>query len=358
MDAVGANPGRSGHRLSIDAGRILYEAREAIALLFNIDDPLGIAFTKNATEALNMALFGLLRPGDHVITSCLEHNSVARPLRYLEQQGVELTALNLHQSAEAARHLVRSSIKPNTRAIVVNHASNVTGAIAPLAAINHIAREHGLVTVVDAAQTAGAYPVSVDTLGIDLLAFTGHKSLLGPQGTGGLYVRPGVELRPFILGGTGSSSESDRQPHFMPDYLESGTPNTVGFAGLLAAIGYIRNIGLETITGIEDTHRRYFVEGLRNIEGVRIHGDEDGIDRTPTVSITITGLSPSEVGFILDDEFGIMVRVGLHCSPWAHEHTGTYPSGTVRFGLGVFTTKKDIDHTLCAIDKIASRGTG
>lgn len=332
---------------------MLYDTRDALAALFNIEDPLNIVFTKNATEALNIAIFGLIMPGDHVITSFFEHNSVARPLRYLEQRGVEFTRIDLHHhDPEPALRAVRGAIRQNTRALIVNHASNVTGAVAPLGVLGKAAHDAGVVFIVDSAQTAGAHPIDVEALKIDLLAFTGHKGLLGPQGTGGLYVDSNIRLAPFILGGTGSASESDTQPHFMPDFLESGTPNTVGLAGLKASVEDIIERGVVETMRREDALRLRFVDGLRAIAGVRFFGHGDGAEHMPTISLVFDDLNPSEAGYALDNEFNIMVRVGLHCSPWAHEYLGTYPEGTVRFSFGRYTTEQDIEYALTAIDKL------
>ena len=234
---IGGSPGRSGHRLSIEAGRIVLEAREAVAQLFGVDDPFRIVFTKNATEALNIAFRGLLNAGDHVITSSMEHNSVMRPLRTLEGEGVEVSVLPCSVRGELDPETIPPAIRPNTKAIILTHASNVTGTILPIGEAGRVAREHGLVLIVDAAQTAGILPIAVEAMGIDLLAFTGHKSLFGPPGTGGLYIREGMEarIRPLMTGGTGSRSEFEEQPLFLPDKFEAGTPNTIGLAAWLPA---------------------------------------------------------------------------------------------------------------------------
>src|SRR4030042_1812323 len=249
MRNIGASPGRSGHRLSIEEGRIIYETREALARLLGIDNPMQIVFTSNATEALNLALRGILHPGDHVITSSMEHNSVMRPLRALEREGVEITVVNCSPEGFLAPKDVERAIKPNTRLITLNHASNVVGTILPIAEVGQIAHHHGVLFMVDAAQTVGCYPIDVEAMNIDLLALSGHKGLYGAQGTGGLYLRRGIEreLQPLIYGGTGSQSEHEYQPDFLPDKYESGTPNTAGLAGLGAGVRFVLEHGVTEI---------------------------------------------------------------------------------------------------------------
>lgn len=353
-DQAGANPGRSGHRLSVEAGRILYETRELLSTLFGIDDPLNVVFALNATMALNIALMGLLVEGDHVITSSMEHNSVARPLRFLETQGVELTMVPCDsETGELNAKDVAQAIKPNTKLVALIHASNVCGTILPLAEVGKITRAKGISLLVDAAQTAGAYPIDVEELGIDFLAFTGHKSLFGPQGTGGLYVRPGLKLKPLLRGGTGSRSEEDKQPEFMPDRLESGTPNTVGVAGLRAGAKFILEEGLGKIVKHKKELTLKFLEGLKEIKGVTVYGKKKAEDRAAIVSLNIAGKMCSEVGQVLDEKYGILVRCGLHCAPWAHQTLGTHPQGTVRFSFGYFNTPADVDLALSALAEIA-----
>jgi len=356
LNHVGANPGRSAHRLAVDSGRIVYNAREAVAELFNAPDPLRVVFGSNATEALNLALRGLLRPGDHVITSSMEHNSVMRPLRALERQGVEVTVVRC--SSEGFLHPpdVESAIRPNTKLIVLNHASNVVGTILPIAEVGGIARRYNLLLLVDAAQTAGTYLIDVEADKIDLLAFTGHKSLLGPMGTGGLYIGERVKLRelePLTRGGTGSRSEFEEQPDFLPDLCESGTPNAVGLAGLEAGVRWVLEQRVDEIRRHEVELTQRLIEGLSAIPGVTVHGGHDAQRQTATISFNIKGLSPSEVGLRLDEEYGILCRVGLHCAPAAHKTIGTFPAGTVRFGLGVFNTLEEVETALEAIRQLA-----
>ncbi len=342
---IGASPGRSGHA-----------AREAVAELFAAPDPLRVVFGSNVTEALNLALNGLLQPGDHVITGSLEHNSVMRPLRALERGGVRVTAVPCSATGELDPQDLEAAIGPDTRLIVLNHASNVVGTILPVAEVGRIARQHSLLLLVDAAQTAGAYPIDMQAEAIDLLAFTGHKSLYGPMGTGGLIIGARVDVRrlaPLKRGGTGSRSEREEQPEFLPDLCESGTPNAVGLAGLAASVRWLLAQGVTTIRSHEVALTRQLLAGLTAIPGVTVYGTEDAERQTATVSINIAGLEPSEVGLRLDDEHGIMCRVGLHCAPAAHRTLGTFPGGTVRFGLGAFNTADEVAAALHAVATLA-----
>jgi len=356
VNDVGANPGRSAHRLAVDSGRIVYNAREAVAGLFNAPDPLRVVFGPNVTEALNLALHGLLRPGDHVITSSMEHNSVMRPLRALERQGVEVTVVRCSPQGFLDPADVEAAVRPNTVMIALNHASNVVGTLLPVAEVGHIARRHGLLLLVDAAQTGGAYPIDVQADGIDLLGFTGHKSLYGPMGTGGLVIGERVDvarMEPLKQGGTGSRSEHEEQPGFLPDLCESGTPNAVGLAGLEAGVRWVLERGVDAIRAHEVELAQRLVDGLRGISGVTVCGGLDATRQTATVSFNITGMEPSEVGLRLDEEYGIMCRVGLHCAPAAHKTIGTFPVGTVRFGLGAFNTLEEVDAAVAAVGRLA-----
>ena len=353
---VGAHPGRSGHNLSISAARVIFEAREAVASLFHIEDTLGVVFTKNATESLNIVIAGLLKPGDHVVTSSMEHNSVMRPLRAAQARGVDLTVVSCSAAGELDPAEMAAALRPETKAIILTHASNVTGTIMPVTEVGLVARQHGVVFCVDAAQTAGSVPIDVEAMNIDLLAFTGHKSLYGPQGTGGLYIGGGLEKRidPLMTGGTGSASEFETQPLFLPDKYEPGTPNTPGIAGLLAGVRFVASQGVDAIRAHETGLARELVEGLRAIEGVRVCGTADPARSVPVVSFLVEGRSPSDVAMILDEEFGIMSRPGLHCAPSAHRTILTFPQGTVRFSLGRFNTKAEVRYALDAVSRIAS----
>jgi cysteine desulfurase family protein len=356
LEAVGANPGRSAHRQAIESGRIVYGAREAVCELFHAPDPLRLVFTKNVTEALNLALQGLLRSGDHVITSSMEHNSVMRPLRALQRAGVGVTVVECSPQGVLDPADVQAAIRSETRLIVLNHASNVVGTLLPVADVGAICRQHGLLLLVDAAQTAGAYPLDVQAEQVDLLAFTGHKSLGGPTGTGGLIVGERVDeaqMEPLIQGGTGSRSEHEIQPDFLPDRCESGTPNVVGLAGLQAGVRRVLERGVESIRAHEVALSRALLDGLRAIPGVTVYGTRDPERQTATVAFNIAGMSPSEAGLRLDDEFGILCRVGLHCAPAAHKTIGTFPDGTVRFGLGAFNTAEEVGLAVDAVRQLA-----
>jgi cysteine desulfurase / selenocysteine lyase len=356
IDEVGANPGRAGHRRAVEAGRIVYNAREAVAELFNAPDPLRIAFGLNVTEALNLALRGLLRPGDHVITSSMEHNSVMRPLRALEREGIEVMVVQCSPEGFLDPADVEAAIRPHTRMVVLNHASNVVGTLLPVAEVGRICRRHDLLFLVDAAQTGGAYPVDVQADAIDLLGFTGHKSLGGPMGTGGLIVGERVDekrMEPLKRGGTGSRSEREEQPDFMPDMYESGTPNAVGLAGLEVGVRWVLERGVEAIRAHEVALTQRLIAGLCAVPGVTVYGCRDAELQTATVSFNIVGMEPSEVGLRLDDEYGVMCRVGLHCAPAAHRTLGTFPVGTVRFGLSAFNTPDEVEAALVAVGELA-----
>jgi len=356
MRYIGASPGRSAHRLSIEAGRIIYETRESLAQLFGTDDPMHIIFTSNATEALNLALRGILHPGDHVITSSMEHNSVMRPLRAMERKGVEITVVNCSPEGFLDSQDIERAIKPNTKLITLNHASNVVGTILPVAEVGQIARHHDVLFMVDAAQTVGCYPIDVETMNIDLLAFSGHKGLYGPQGVGGLYLRKGMEQRiePLTYGGTGSHSEYEYQPDFLPDKYESGTPNTVGLAGLGAGVRFVLSQGVSSMQRKEETLTQLLLQGLKAIPRVTVYGDSDTRRQVAVVSFNISGLTPSEVAMQLEEGYQIMCRAGLHCSPAAHKTMGTFPQGTIRLSPGHFTSPEDIEITLEAVQEIAT----
>lgn len=357
MRKIGANPGRSGHRLSVEAARVIYDTREKLARLFNITDPLRIVMTQNATEGLNIAIFGLLKSGDHVITSSMEHNSVMRPLRTVERRGVELTVISCDREGLIDPAHVNGAVKKNTRAIFMTHASNVTGGVMPIADIGRIARERGLVFCVDAAQTAGSYSLDVVKMNIDVLAFTGHKSLFGPSGTGGLYIREGLEksIEPIYVGGTGSRSEVEEQPEFMPDRYEAGTPNTVGIAGLQAGVDFVLSRGVDQIKRQEARWVKMFIEGLKSMPGIILYGHASVDQRTPVVSFNIEGTDPAVVALQLDERFEIMSRSGIHCAPSAHKTIGTYPQGAVRFSFSYFNTEEQIIKALEALNKISKR---
>ena len=358
MEEIGANPGRSGHHLSIEAARIIYETREALSVCFNVRDPSRIVFTLNATESINLALKGLLKPGTHVITSSMEHNSVMRPLRDLEEKGVALSIVPCSEVGSLDPQDVERKIQLNTRMIILNHASNVIGTLLPIGEVGRIARKHNLLFLVDAAQTAGAFPIDLEKEKIDLLAFTGHKSLYGPQGTGGLVIGERVkekEMTPLKQGGTGSRSEFEEQPDFLPDRFESGTPNGVGIAGLLAGVQFVLKKGIEQIRQHEIGLIQKLIKGLKEIPRVKLYSPENSADRIATLSFNIRELSPSDVAFRLEKEFGILCRPGLHCAPSAHRTIGTFPEGTVRFGLSFFNVEEETQTAIEAVTRISQQ---
>lgn len=359
MLAVGGSAGRSGHRLSQEAARVVFECREALATLFGAPEARRIVFTLNATQALNTAIYGILRPGDRALATSMEHNSTMRPLRDLARRGViSLEALRCDGAGRLDLNRLEEALRGRPRLLAVVHASNVSGTIQPLREIGALTRAAGTLLLVDAAQSAGALPIDVVADNVDLLAFTGHKALFGPQGTGGLWVRDGVEPEPLFRGGTGSNSEQEEQPDFWPDRFESGTQNAVGLAGLLAGVSFIAETGLARIRAHEVALTMRLLDGLRDIEGISLYGPERAAERSPATSVTFAGLVPSEAGFLLEEGFGVLTRVGLHCAPAAHRTIGTYPQGTVRFAPGYFTTKEDIDAALEGCRYLAAKKRG
>jgi len=347
-----ANPGRGGHHLSLEAGRLVMECREAVARFFHIRDAARIAFTANATEAINLGLFGLLNPGDKVVTTSMEHNAVVRPLRALSDRGVDVVRVAADHDGIVSPADIKNACTSGTRLLVMNHCSNVTGTLQAIEEIGPWCREQGIVFMVDAAQSAGIFPIDVEQMAIDLLAVPGHKSLLGPTGTGLLYVHPEIELRPLLFGGTGNFSQSETQPEEMPERLESGTLNTVGLAGLLAGISFLEETGLDKVRRHEKTLLDELVKGLRSIEDVILYGPLQTERHGGALSFNIKNLDPSLLGFRLDREYGICCRVGLHCAPEAHRTIGTLPEGTVRLSPGYFNSPAEIDQTLRAIREI------
>ena len=355
MEQAGGNPGRSGHRLSIAAGRMVYEAREAVADLFHVADPQRVILTANATHALNLALRGYLRSGDRVVTTGVEHNAVMRPLHALEREGVLLTVVPGATDGSLDLEAMRRALVAGARLVVATHANNVTGTILPIPEVAALAHAAGALLLVDAAQTAGAVPIDLPAGGIDLLAFTGHKALCGPPGTGGLVLGGQVDaaaLAPLVRGGTGSRSESEEQPEDLPDKFEGGTPNGVGIAGLGAGVRFVLDRGVETIRDHEIELTTGLLDGLQAIPGVRAYGPTDPQHRTAVVSFTVSGRHVSELGLRLDEEHGVLCRVGLHCAPATHRTIGTFPSGTVRMAPGSFTTRRQVETAVEAVRKV------
>ena len=353
----GGNPGRGSHSMAVAARETVEETRLLVARLINAPEMERVIFTLNCTDALNLGLKGLLKPGDHVITSCIGHNSVVRPLRKLEQQGVKITRLPpCPEFGVVSAQDIEEAITRDTKLVVVTHASNVTGVIQPVKEYGVVARKYNLVFMVDAAQTAGKYPIDVQAGNIDLVAFSGHKGLLGPPGTGVLYVGNRVDLDSLREGGTGSYSELEEQPATLPYRYESGTVNSVGISGLGAGLKYIFSEGLERIRAHEQYLINRLIEGLANIPKVILYRAKDGSKQAPVISFTIEGYEPGEVGNILDQAFDIKVRTGLHCAPAAHKTLGTYPLGTIRLSPGYFNTVEEINTTLQALEKITKAG--
>jgi cysteine desulfurase family protein len=348
------NPGRSGHKLSLSAGRCIEKTRMLLAKLFNIPNPASIVFTLNTTDALNLALKGILRPGDQVIISSLEHNSVARPVEALIRRGVECARAPSSPLSGTDPGDLRAAFRRNTRLVAMTHVSNVTGTINPVEEIGALCRERGILFLVDAAQSAGVLPIDVRRMNIDLLAFPGHKGLLGPQGTGGLYIREGLVLETLREGGTGSRSESLAQPAESPGRYESGTANTAGIAALGEGVNMILTEGPEAIGRREALLVSRLIEGLGSLPGITLYGPPPGADRSAVLSLTLEHTDPVQAAMILDNTFDIAVRGGLHCAPEAHRTLGTLEAGgTLRLSPGYFTTEADIDCCVRALREIA-----
>jgi len=352
----GSSPGRGGHKMSIQTERLIFETREKIASFFNIPNSSNVIFTFNVTMGINLALKGFLKAGDHVLTSSMEHNAVMRPLKRLENPplgGISKTVVQCSKEGFLNSKDIEREIKPNTKLIIITHASNVVGTILPIREVGEIAREKGIAFFVDAAQSAGLLPIDVQRDNIDMLGCTGHKSLFGPQGTGFLYIKDGLDIKPLIEGGTGSNSESDEMPDFFPDKFQAGTLNTPGIAGLGAGIEFIQKEGLKNIRAKELHLTTEIMNGLKNIKGVKLYGSLNPLDRVAVVSFNIEGKDPADVGNILNEKYDIMSRVGLHCAPNAHRTIGTFPEGTVRVSVGYFNTEGDIDKLIKAVKDIA-----
>ncbi|MGH4120191.1 aminotransferase class V-fold PLP-dependent enzyme [Clostridium sp.] len=346
-----ANPGRSSHNMAIESDMKIMEARESIARLFNIENPLNIIFTKNATEALNIGIKGLLKSGDHVISTCIEHNSVLRPLNTMSKNNVEVTFLNISKDGYLDIDELKKYIKLETKAIIINHASNVLGTVQDINAIGHIAKDHGIIFMVDASQSAGNIKIDVTADNIDIMAFPGHKSLLGPQGTGGLYVNGAINLNKYTEGGTGSNSNSMEQPDFLPDKFESGTLNTPGLVGLCEGVKFIEKTGVESIHNHEMSLLQCLFEELNKLRFIKIYGPNNCKNRCSVVSLNIEGFESSEVGYLLN-EHGIAVRTGYHCAPLIHSIINTKNMGTVRISPGYFNTFSDIYALVASIKYI------
>lgn len=352
MENYGANPGRAGHKLAMRAGREIYECRENIAKLLNVSNPMSIVFTHNATDSLNLAIKGVVKSGDHIITTSIEHNSVIRPIKALEKNGVENTIVKCDKYGYLDPNDIKKAIKPNTKLIVTTHASNVCGTIVDIESVGNIAKENNVLYLVDASQTLGVYDIDIQKINVDMIAAPGHKCLLGPQGTGMLYIRDGLEVNILKEGGTGSNSEDLFQPNMMPDRYESGTHNTPGIAGLNAGVKFILETGIDKIRKHEEELCEYMLTKLTEVPNIKIYGPLDSKKRAAVISINIGDIDSGEITFILDDMYEIATRSGIHCSPLAHKTLGTLRQGTVRFSLGYFNTKDDIYKAVEALKEI------
>lgn len=350
---LGANPGRSGHHASLEAARLIHDAREGVAALLNVADSSRVVFTFNASHALNAAFYGFLKPGDHVVTSSMEHNSVLRPLHDLStSRGIEVSYLQADGEGLIDPAAVAAAITPKTTLVALTHGSNVCGSLVDAEAVGEICRSLGVKFLLDASQTVGALPVDVESFKVDMLAAPGHKGLLGPQGTGILYVREGIELTPFILGGTGFSSESLEMPSMMPERLEGGTLNTPGIAGLGAGVEYLAAFGVEKVRAKELEIIEYLTLEFAKRPEIITYGPTDPQKRVAVFSFNLRGRDGAHVGYVLDEVFNIAVRVGLHCAPQAHRTLGSYPEGTVRASFGPFNTVEDGARLVGALDRI------
>lgn len=347
------NSGRGAHLPTLNASRLIYDTREKLAALFGIGEPSRIAFTCNATEALNIAIGGLVAPGDHVITTACEHNSVLRPLYRKEREGAGLTIVAADEKGRIDYDELEQSCRTNTKAVVITHASNLTGNVTDIERVAEFTKRHGIALVVDASQTAGALPIDVQKTGIDILCFTGHKGLMGPQGTGGIYVREGIALSPLKVGGSGVHSFDREHPSDMPTALEAGTLNGHGIAGLNAALSFLERVGVEEIHRREDKLARLFTERIRTIPGIVIYGDLDAKLRAPIVSVNVGDVDSAIVSDILWEDYGICVRAGAHCAPLMHRALGTTEQGAVRFSFSYFNTEKEVEQAACALREIA-----
>ncbi|GAB6137155.1 aminotransferase class V-fold PLP-dependent enzyme [Halanaerobaculum tunisiense] len=353
MRQKAANPGRAGHQMAAQAGEVVWQTRNLIADFFNATSSQEIILTKNATEALNLALQGYLETGDHVVTTSLAHNSILRPLKELEPE-IELTIVPADNRGQVKLEQIQNSLQENTKLVAVSHASNVTGYLLPLAELGELVADKDIRLLVDAAQTAGVYPIDVQQMKIDLLAFTGHKSLFGPPGTGGLYLKEDIELNPLLTGGTGSNSEDIYQPRIRPDRYESGTPNTVGLAGLQSGVEFILEQGLADIRQHEKKLVKYLVTELEQIPEVNLYRPTEIENQVQLLSVNFGTEDAGEVGYVLDKAFDVAVRTGLHCAPLAHRSLGTFEQGTVRFSVGYFNTLEEIKKVVEISQEIAA----
>ncbi|WP_111620327.1 aminotransferase class V-fold PLP-dependent enzyme [Paenibacillus pabuli] len=355
LDVAGANPGRGSHRMAVQASRVVFGARKAISTLLGVRNANDIAMGSNTTEALNLAIQGWLREGDHVIATMAEHNSVRRPLEYMRRsRNVEVDYVPVNAAGQIDLVQFARLFRSNTRLVVCTHSSNLLGSILPIGEIALMCQKHQVTFLVDAAQSAGIIPVDVKQLGIDMLAFPGHKGLLGPQGTGGLYIAPELDVQPLLHGGTGSQSEAIEQPLVRPDRYEAGTPNTVGIAGLAAGVQHVLELTPEFIYKQEWDLTQRMMDGLSSVHGIRMLGPKIGQARTGLLSFTVEGYDSAQLAFQLDRNYGIAVRSGFHCTPLAHESAGTTASGAVRASVGYSTSREDVDALIEAVIELTA----
>ncbi|MBE9913616.1 aminotransferase class V-fold PLP-dependent enzyme [Paenibacillus donghaensis] len=356
MVEAAANPGRGSHHMAVQASRVLFDTRKILSRLFQIRNPNDLIFTYNTTEALNLAIKGLLREGDSVVATMIEHNSVRRPLEYLKRVlGIQVEYIPVNKYGELDMIRMKAAISRRPRLVVCSHSSNLLGSILPIAEIGELARRFNAVFLVDAAQSAGCLDIDVSAMNIDLLAFPGHKGLLGPQGTGGLYISPAIELEPLLHGGTGSQSEEKEQPLVRPDRYEAGTPNTIGIAGLKAGVEQVLARTPKRIYQHEWGLVQQMMDGIHGIPGLQLLGPEAGQPRTGITSFISAKVDASELAFRLDREYGIAVRAGMHCTPLAHEAAETLRTGAVRASVGVDTTAAEVDAFIEAVKEICGR---
>ncbi|WP_097028262.1 aminotransferase class V-fold PLP-dependent enzyme [Clostridium peptidivorans] len=358
MTEIGGNPGRGAYKNSIKSSEIVFDCRLKLAELFNFDKLENVVFTPNITTSLNTLLKSSIKDGWHIITTSMEHNSILRPLASMEKsKNIQVDIINCDENGVIDIDILKESIRENTKLIILSHASNVVGSIQPIKEIGDICKEKNIYFIIDSAQTAGNLYLDFKNLNCSALAFTGHKSLLGPQGIGGFLLTDefNAEMTPFIEGGTGSESYNTEQPNFLPDKFESGTLNMPGIVGLLSSLKFIENFGLRNIQNTEQSLFKIFIEELSNMNDISIIGYNSNLKYVPTISITSSKVDVSELGMLLERDFGIMTRTGLHCAPLAHKTIGTFPTGTLRFSLGLFNTKEHIDYTINSLYKLLKR---
>lgn len=358
MTEIGGNPGRGAYKNSIKSSEIVFDCRLKLAELFNFDKVENVVFTPNITTSLNTLLKSSIKDGWHIITTSMEHNSILRPLASIEKsKNIQVDIINCNENGVIDINILKESIRENTKLIILSHASNVVGSIQPIKEIGDICKEKNIYFIIDSAQTAGNLYLDFKNLNCSALAFTGHKSLLGPQGIGGFLLTDkfNEEMTPFIEGGTGSESYNTDQPNFLPDKFESGTLNMPGIVGLLSSLKFIENFGLHNIQNTEQSLFKIFIEELSNMNDISIIGYNSNLKYVPTISIISSKADVSELGMLLERDFGIMTRTGLHCAPLAHKTIGTFPTGTLRFSLGLFNTKEHIDYTINSLYKLLKR---